>query len=296
MKKPLLTVISVALALCSIGVVGCSEPQKQPDFSVLTWNVYLGNGDGGSVTALIEERAPDIIQMQEASPLAYTKFIEPIVRDHPNYALLDTDIENETLRTPILYNTDKFTAVASGAEVLTDSYRPNKTKTLAWVYLKTADGNNLLTVNFHGVKCLEKYEDYKDFTPEERDAVEAVWHVGNVEQVLANIDDAILRYGECNVVITGDCNFNSASDAYSVITEAGYADAEVSAKKRTQDGMRTSHALGVVHSGQGLTIDHVFSDATLISHEIVRTREAYMGSDHCPVFVTAAFKTSKKSR
>lgn len=282
----------MAAAICALGVftaTACQSESVEPDFSILTWNVYLGNGDGGSVVALIEDKMPDIIHMQEASPLAYSKFIAPFLEDYPNYAVLDTEIEKETLRTPILYDKDKFTVIASGAEMLTDSYVLTKTKTLAWVYLQSESGEKLLSVNFHGVKCLEKYTDYKDSTPEEREAVEEEWHKGNALQLLANIDDALLKHGECNVVITGDCNFDSSSGAYEMLVEAGYSDAEVSAKERTQDGKRTSHALGVEHSGAGLSIDHVFSDAYLLTHEIIRTREAYMGSDHCPVFVTAAF-------
>ncbi len=277
------------MAISTISLAACEKKSEEPDFSILTWNVYLGNGDSGSVVALLEERMPDIIHMQEANPLAYNKFINPFIAAHPHYNVLDTHIENETLRTPILYNTDKFTVIAGGAEMLTDSYIPSKTKTLSWVYLETQNGENLLSVNFHGVKCLEKYEDYKYCTSEEREAVEEEWHVGNAVQLLANVDDAILKHGSCKVVITGDCNFDSHSDAYKMLVEAGYKDAEISAKKNMQDGMRTSHTMGTEFSGEGLTIDHVFSDALLLTHEIIRSREAYMGSDHCPVFVTAAF-------
>lgn len=42
--------------------------------------------------------------------------------------------------------------------------------------------------------------------------------------------------------------------------------------------------LGVEESKPGLTIDHVYSDAYLYSYKIIRTRDAYFGSDHCPVF------------
>lgn len=280
---------AVVAALCAVQFAACEKEEEKADFSVLTWNVYLGNGDGGSVVALIEDKMPDIIHMQEANPLAYTKFIKPFIDDNPQYEVLDTKIENETLRTPIIYNTDKFTLKASGAEMLTDSYTVTKTKTLAWALLETKNGEKLLSVNFHGVKCLEKYDDYKDCTQEERDAVEEEWHIGNAVQLIANIDDALLRHGNCNVVITGDCNFNNLSGAYEMLVEEGYKDAEISAKKNTQDGMRTTHSMGTEFSGEGLTIDHVFSDALLLTHEIIRSREAYMGSDHCPVFVTAAF-------
>lgn len=271
----------------------CEEKTTEADFSILTWNVYLGNGDGGSVVALIEDKMPDIIHMQEANPGAYSKFINPFIEENPYYTVLDTKIENETLRTPILYNTDKFTLIDSGAEMLKDSYTVTKTKTLAWALLETKNGEKLLSVNFHGVKCLEKYEDYKDCTQEERDTVEEEWHIGNVVQLIANIDDALLRHGSCNVVITGDCNFDSASGAYKMLVAEGYKDAEISAKQNTQDGMRTSHTLGTEFSREGLTIDHVYSDALLLTHEIIRSREAYMGSDHCPVFVTAAFNNRK---
>lgn len=288
MKKLISLTAAAAVAMCAVPFASCEKEGDIPDFSVLTWNVYLGNGDGNSVLSLIEDKMPDIIQMQEANPLAYSKFINPLLAAYPQYDVLDTQIEKETLRTPIIYNTQKFTLVASGAEVLSDSYVPNKTKTLAWVYLQSEKGN-LLSVNFHGVKCLEKYDAYKDCTPDERDAIEEEWHIGNAVQLLANVDDALLRHGDCNVVITGDCNFNSSSEAYKTIVDSGYLDAEISAPVSTRDGKRTSHALGVEFSGDGLTIDHVFSDARLLTHEIIRSSDAYAGSDHCPVYVTAKF-------
>lgn len=289
MKKLLCLFTAVLCAACAVWFTACTEEEVEADFSVLTWNVYLGNGDGGSVVALLEEQMPDVIHMQEASPLAYNKFIKPFIGDNPQYGVLDTHIENETLRTPILYNTEKFTLIEGGAELLTDGFVTTKTKTLAWALLETAEGEKLLSVNFHGVKCLAKYDDYKDCTQEERDAVEEVWHIGNAEQLLDTVKNVTGCYDVSNVVITGDCNFDNRSGAYKAITDAGYKDAETTAKLNTQDGMRTSHSMGTEFSAEGLTIDHVFSDARLLTHSIIRSREAYVGSDHCPVFVTAAF-------
>lgn len=279
----------LAMGLCFLfPLVGCSAEEKGEDFTVLTWNVYLGNGDSDCVLSLLEESSPSVIQMQEANPQAYKKFIQPFVAAHPQYFVLDTAIDGEPLRTPVLFDTDRFSFIDGGAELLEDGFKPTNTKTLGWVLLESREGKRLLCVNFHGVKCLARYEGYENYTQEERAAVEEEWHIGNARQILRKIESVRAEYGDdVKTVVTGDCNFNSSSQAYRLIVEAGYKDAEESAKKRTKDGMRTSHTLGVQKSGEGLSIDHVFSDAYMGEHRIVRTREAYYGSDHCPVFVTA---------
>ena len=97
-------------------------------------------------------------------------------------------------------------------------------------------------------------------------------------------------YGECPVIITGDCNFNSSSHAYKMLEEAGYLDAEAHAEANQHDGMKSQHKMGIVHSDKGLTIDHVFYNGTMNTHEIIRSESVYKGSDHCPVFVTAEIK------
>lgn len=281
-------VIMLVAAVLITSLVACEKPREQgEEFSVLTWNVYLGNGESECVLNVLDEYLPDIVQMQEASPTAYKKFVQPFLKKHPEYFIIDEPFNGETLRTPIIFNADKFGLVASGAELLTDSYTLTPTKTIGWALLESVNGNRLLALNFHGVKCLEKYEDYKDYTEAERDAIEEQWHIGNAGQLLARIAAVQEEYGASKVLITGDCNFNNTSGAYKRIVEAGYLDAEISAEINTQDGMRTSHFMGVEASGQGLTIDHVYSDTYLKYHKIIRTHDTYFGSDHCPVYVKA---------
>ncbi len=287
-RKKIAGLLALVFSLCLLfPFASCDAGGKEEEFSVLTWNVFLGNGDGDSFATVLEENLPDVLQMQEASPQAYTKFIQPFVSAHSEYFVSDIPLEGETLRTPILFNTEKFDYIDGGAELLTDGFKPTNTKTLSWLLLESKGCGKLLCVNFHGVKCLTKYEGYQDLTQEERDAVEEEWHLGNARQLLEKIDQVKKEYGtQIKTVISGDCNFDSTSGAYAAIVEAGYRDAEKSAEENMQDGLRTSHSLGVEKSKAGLSIDHVFSDAALYQHRIIRTREAYFASDHCPVYVT----------
>lgn len=295
MKKALSFLLSIFLLLGSIFSFGSCDfllnrqenEEKPTEFSILTWNVYLGNGQINSVLSVFDNKLPDIIQLQEANPLAYTKYIIPFLNNHPEYFIIDKVIGGENLRTPILFNTNKFDYVDSGAEMLTDVHEPTVMKTLGWVLLETKDGERLLCVNFHGAKCLNKYVGYENYTAEELAETEELWHQGNVTQVMYNIQKVFDMYGECPVVLSADCNFNSTSHAYTMLKEAGYLDAETNAKINQQDGLKSQHKLGICQSEEGLTIDHVFYNGVMKTHEIIRTEDAYKGSDHCPVFVIA---------
>ena len=295
MKKALSFLLSIFLLFGSIFSFGSCDfllnrqenEEKPTEFSILTWNIYLGNGQINSVLSVFDNKLPDIIQLQEANPLAYTKYIIPFLNNHPEYFIIDKVIGGENLRTPILFNTNKFDYVDSGAEMLTDVHEPTVMKTLGWVLLETKDGERLLCVNFHGAKCLNKYAGYENYTAEELAETEELWHQGNVTQVMYNIQKVFNMYGECPVVLSADCNFNSTSHAYTMLKEAGYLDAETNAKINQQDGLKSQHKLGICQSEEGLTIDHVFYNGVMKTHEIIRTEDAYKGSDHCPVFVIA---------
>ena len=293
-------ILSFILVVCllSASLVSCGlfsqEPEnpetKTEEFSILTWNIYLGNGKIESVLNTLESKMPDVIQLQEANPLSYTKYIIPFLKEHPEYFILDKVIGGENLRTPILFNTNKFDYIDSGAEMLTDAHALTVMKTLGWVLLESKEGNRLLCVNFHGAKCLNKYAGYEDYSAEELAETEELWHQGNVRQVISTIQAVFESYGECSVVIIADCNFNSTSHAYTMLEEAGYLDAETHATVNQQDGLKSQHKLGISHSDEGLTIDHVFYSGVMKTHEILRTEDVYQGSDHCPIFVTAEIR------
>ena len=279
-------IVSLLLTLCLLvsSAVYLFSCQWQPDdsnteekneqFSILTWNVYLGNGNVDAVLSVLNEKVPDIIQLQEASPVAYTKYVLPFLEEHPEYFILNKVIGNENLRTPILFNTEKFDYIDSGAEMLTDAHALTVMKTLGWVLIESKEGGRLLCVNFHGSKCLNKYVGYENYSAEQL-------------SIIAEVFDT---YGKCPVIITGDCNFNSSSHAYEMLEEAGYLDAETHAEVNQQDGMKSQHKMGIIHSDEGLTIDHVFYSGAMNRHEIIRSESVYKGSDHCPVFVTAEIK------
>lgn len=289
MRAKRLFCIAAALLVALPGAFSACSAQEGEEIGIMTWNVYLGNGDAESFAEVFDEALPDVIQMQEANPAAYAKFITPLLARHPGYYVFAPLIEGEQCRTPILFDTEKFSYADGGAELLTDCYEPSRAKTLAWLLLETAGGQQVLFLNFHGVKCLEKYEGYADKTPEERAEVEAEWHCGNAAQVLARRKEVFAQWGELPCILTGDCNFDETEPAYAVLTDAGMSDAEKTARDlRSKDGLRTTHALGLP-AAEGLTIDHVFGNGLVRfdTHEVIRTEAAHLASDHCPLLVSA---------
>ena len=79
----------LSLGSCDLLTPGEKEEEKDDnvkeptEFNILTWNIYLGNGSIDAVSNVLNDKLPDIIQLQEANPLAYTKYIIPFLNEHP---------------------------------------------------------------------------------------------------------------------------------------------------------------------------------------------------------------------
>lgn len=260
------------------------------DLTVMTWNIFLGRGDMEKCRRAIEEKSPDILCLQEATG-AYDTLLEPFLSQNPRYAILQTEIGEYECSTPILYDTTKFDAFSYGVEVLKDSYATNGSKTLSWsAFTDRETEKSFYVLNFHGAVCMAKYEGFAGYSQAQLDRQANEWRKGNVTQLLQKRETLVRTHGDAPTFVTGDCNFNSSSEPYAMLYDAGYADAEFSAMFSVSDeGLKSTHTLGVPCIA-GLTIDHIFAkgEAAFLTHEILRNEEVYDASDHCPVVAEIA--------
>lgn len=309
----------VFIALLLVGCLGCSNNSSNSEessssytsdlfssnsnkltaddveFSLMSWNIYLGKGDPKAVVRTIKDAAPDIINFQEAKG-SYDKFIEPLLQEETQYVLVNDTVPGgaPVCSTPILFDQNKFNYIDSGAEMLKDAYYPGvDTKSLSYVVLEDKDTEKMFfVINFHGAILKTSYEGYEHYSDEEITNLVNEYRKGNVQQILDKFDELKELYGDCPSIFSGDCNFDSESIAYELASDSGFEDAEVSALfEKNNDGLQTRHTLGGKPE-KGLTIDHVFADSKVefINHYIIRNDVSYAASDHDAVLVDIYLK------
>ena len=278
------------LSACNSG----AEESAAADFRIMTWNIYLGKGEGEDAVDVICDVRPDVLHLQEAKG-AYESVIQPLISQVGEYVLLNDEVGGFQCSTPVIYNSDKINIIANGTEYLKDVFdntpKLSNTKSIGWAVFELKDsGKTWIDINFHGAVCAQKYyEEEKTDGWLEWQGDE--WRKGNVRQILDKIAEIKDAYGASSTIVTGDCNFNSESGAYKLFTEAGFHEAEKTAASRTNDGLRTTHGLGEA-SAKGLTIDHIFGNGSVefLVHSIIRTETALTASDHNPVWADLKLK------
>ena len=258
---------------------------------IMTWNIYLGKGNGEDAIAVVESHDPDILQFQEAVGF-YETFVDVFLSRHDEYAITNTVVDGDKVAsTPILYKKAKFDLVENGIVFLTDAYQANNSKTMSWaVFTDKASGKTFIDFDFHGAICKPTYEGYTNLSTQQANEVAYEWRRRNVLQILAKREELAKIYGDAPTFITGDCNFDSSSAAYAELMDAGYQDAEVTAIfSRTEDGYKSTHGLGDGSPYVGLTIDHVFGNGKVyfLTHLIDKSEKTITSSDHFPVIATA---------
>lgn len=258
---------------------------------IMTWNIFLGKGSGEDAIAVVESHAPDIVQFQEAVGF-YETFIDAFLSNHDEYAIINTVVDSDKVSsTPILYKKEKFDLVENGIVFLTDAYQANNSKTMSWaVFIDKSSQKIFFDFDFHGAICKPSYDGYSHLSTQQANELAFEWRKKNVLQILAKREELNKTYGDAPTLITGDCNFDSSSSAYSVLMDAGYSDAEITAIfSRTEDGYKSTHALSENNRYLGLTIDHVFGNDKVyfLTHLIDRSEKTITSSDHFPVVATA---------
>ena len=264
------------------------EEKEAPIYEVMSWNVYLGRGDMNALADVIEEKRPDIINLQECTDPC-KNMLRDVLNRVEEYVLVCDKIGNMTCATPIIFDSLRFDYIDSGTEMLEDIYEGVKTKSLSYVVLEEKEsGRGLIHLNFHGAVCTPNYDGYEDYTSEECSSIAMIWKEGNVHQLMDKAEELKRQFGNYPVEFSGDCNFDEDSIPYQSVVSSGYFDAEKTAvEERTQDGLKSNHPLAG-QPAEGKTIDHIFADRklTFLKHHIEREHDALVASDHCPVLAT----------
>ena len=104
----------------------------------------------------------------------------------------------------------------AGVEWLRDRYTQTNTKSIEWAVFEDKNGETFALINFHGAVCFNTYKGFENYTKAQLSAQVNEWRKGNARQLLEVRDRLIGKYGAIPVMINGDCNFNSSSEAYSL--------------------------------------------------------------------------------
>lgn len=273
-----------------IFITGKCDARKVPihadaEYRILSYNLGCAVGVANDAGTILLNYLPDIICLQECNKSIHTNVIEKLPS---NYKVTTKYHENGTTYnyTPIIYDTEKLTLKEEHLEWLVGRYTGTNTKSIGYAVFETKDNKTFAVINFHGAYCSSSYAGYENMTAAERNEIVLAWRLDNVRQIIEMKDGIVKTYGDIPIMVTGDCNFNSESEPYKKITDAGFAEAEVLAKE-TVTGYRTSFTYGSISSAaSGLSIDHIFmiNGVDFVSFNSVRESIAFTASDHLPVY------------
>lgn len=271
----------------------CNPPpykwsESDIELSIMTWNVYQGTGSTSACIEVLSKKKPDILGLQESNAKVYTEVIAPFIAANSEYAVANSYLADANTRcsTPILFNTEKFTLLDSGTELLDQGSSVSASKSLAWVVLETIDSSKIFSViNFHGAVCRNKYAGFESYSEEEITAIANNWRKDNARQVVAKGVQLSERFGDMPIMIMGDCNFNSESEPYSIVIAADYHEAEKTAMLSADSGTKSTHVLGESPTS-GITIDHIFGNNQIVFliHQLLNDVNTQISSDHSPVY------------
>lgn len=234
---------------------------------------------------IITRYLPDIIGLQECNAKVHTKVLSKLP-DFYEFANEFHKNGSTVNYTPIIYNKELFKCLKSDIVWLRGRYTGTNTKSLSWAVFEDTGGNKFALINYHGAVCSNGYKGFENYTKEQLNAQALEWKLDNVVQVIEIKDAIIAEFGNIPVMVSGDNNFNSSSQPYKNITEAGFTDAEVTSRVSKMTGYSTSYTYGKV-PGNGKSIDHVFGIGSVdfVVHAIVRGDDVWKASDHSPIYV-----------
>lgn len=266
---------------------------EEASYRIMTWNLGCDVGVANDAITVILKYLPDILCLQETNKASHQKVVQQL----PDYFKVATEFHSNGstyVYTPIVYNDELFTLKDADVEWLDGRYTGTNTKSLAWaVFEDKQSGETFAVINFHGAVCSADYKGFENLTSAERNAQALAWRIDNVRQILERKDEIIKKHGNIPTMVTGDCNFKINSEPYTNLTNAGFVDAEFSARISKVTGYTTSFSYGSTFKS-GDSIDHIFqlNDIDFVVHNIVRDSEVLTASDHCPVYTD--FNIKKK--
>ena len=258
-------------------------------YRIMSYNLGLlvSESVGGEAECvdILTRYLPDVMGLQECNGKIHTKVLSAL----PEFYAFAKEFHanGSTVNyTPIIYNKDLFKCLKADVIWLRGRYTGTNTKSLSWAVFEDNGGNKFALINYHGAVCNNSYKGFENYTKEQLNAQALEWKLDNVVQVIEIKDAIIAEFGNIPVMVSGDNNFNSSSQPYKNITEAGFADAEVTARVSKMTGYSTSYSYGKV-PGNGKSIDHVFGigGVDFVTHAIVRGDDVWKASDHCPIYV-----------
>ena len=279
--------ILCALTLVFMIFAGCEGKGNiavSADITLLTWNIFMASADTDALSLTLDGALTDIFTLQECTPEAYEKVVNPFVERNSAYKTACRKIGEKACRTPILFNEEKLTLNFSDTEVFRESYQGSPSKSAAYcVFTDKSSYKSFIVINMHGAVTRNKYAGYEDYTEEELAELAIEWRKGNVKQVKEIVDRLFNVYGELPVIIAGDCNFAADSEPYKIITSYGFKD-EVAANTKS------THEVGLLPP-EGKAIDHVFINDgfEFSSYEMLTDTTTLLASDHCPILTGIAF-------
>lgn len=262
---------------------------SEATYRIMTYNLgcLVSEDVNGEVECIdiIERFMPDIMGLQECKANVHKKVLSAL----PDFYAFTNEYHanGKTLNyTPIIYNTNVFKCLKSDLVWLRGRYTGTNTKSLNWAIFEDNNGKRFALINFHGAVCSNKYDGFEDYASEQLVATADAWKLDNVAQTLEIINEIVNEFGDIAIMISGDHNFNSNSEPYKNIISAGFFDAEHSSRVASTTGYATSFAYGT-KAGNGLSIDHVFGNKSVdfVLHRIIRTKDVWKASDHCPIYV-----------
>ena len=277
--------------------------QMPQDFSVMSFNVYVSDFNTARANRVVDtilENMPTIFGVQEANDNWMTTLRGKLGEFYSSVGVgRDSNLKGEY--SAIFYRTDKFDLIDSGTKWLsntpdeagsyysyTDSatgttYRANCPRILTYAVLeRKTDGVRFLYVNTH-----------LDHNGSNNSVAAENIRQGQIEILLAQIEQISSQLGELPTIVTGDFNVSPEASAYTTMIAGGYLDSSRVAwageVQPTYNGMNEGYA--------GAIIDYMFVSPNLA--QAVDTylvcpakRDGEWVSDHNAIIATITLPVS----
>lgn len=256
-------------------------------FSVMSFNVFVSYADDARKQRVIDtilENTPSVFGVQEAS-VDWMNTLKKGLGDVYTAVGEGRDGGNNGEYSAVFYRTDKFTLIESGTKWLsktpdvTASKLPNANFPRIMTYAvleRKNDGVRFIYVNTHldhnGNNSVEVAEQVRQ---------------GQIEVLLAQIEELRTKFGNLPTVVTGDFNVTPEATAYTTMIGAGFLDSSHVAKegeiKPTYNDRNDSY--------EGAIIDYIFVSPELVSAVDTYTvcpakRDGQWISDHNAIIAT----------
>ena len=238
--------------------------------SVMSFNLKTGNSSskGDLVTGTILDNAPNVFGVQEADVLWMSKLKSTLGSIYTAVGESRGGLSGEY--SAIFYRTDMFDCIASGTKWLSNTpdkaskysytengttYTANYNRVMTYVVLeRKADGARFIYVNTH----LDNNGNNSN------DVAEKI-RKGQVEILLAQIQNLCNTYGNLPVVVTGDFNTQGVANntiSYNAMLAGGFVDSSKVAKV----GEPKTTFTDATNENSGVIFDYVFVSSGLTNH------------------------------